>query len=131
MAFPQLAPSAYARDLTEAAATTLISYENLHRDQGESATAALLWAIDNGGMLTHEQALALLIDQAVNIHEGQRANLTAPEPISTINGVSTAPVGQDRAQSLTDSPLVVIADWLPTGSDEEDRILSLLSLEPF
>ncbi|PZU04578.1 MAG: hypothetical protein DI630_00185 [Gordonia sp. (in: high G+C Gram-positive bacteria)] len=127
MSLPQLAPSSYAQDLTEAAATTLISTENLHRDAGETATEALLWAIDNGGLFTFEQAVTLLVDQVVNIHEEQRVALGAPEATPpAIDMAATAA----RTDAHAGSVPVVIADWLPTGSDEEDRILSLLSLEP-
>lgn len=130
MVFQQLAPSSYARDLTEAAATTLVSCENVHREKGESATEALLWAIDNGGLFTFEQALNLLVDQAVNIHEDQRVDLTAADPTSYVNWLPTGADEEDRLRSLIDTGPVVLGDCLPIGADEEDRIFSLLSLGP-
>lgn len=102
MANQQLAPSRYARALTEAAATALVSHPG--DSATESATEAFSWAI--GDPFTFEQAMTLLVDQALKIHERQLA-----EPVD-----------------LPDPGPASLADWLPTGSDDEDRILSLLSL---
>ncbi len=124
MTFLQLAPSAYAQNLTEAAATTVISCENIHQDSGESATDALVWAIENGGLFTFEHALTLLVDQAVQIHEDQRADSVTTSPLSLF-GVGTAKPDRGRPEPA------VIGNWLPEGADEEDRILSLLALDQF
>lgn len=131
MAFQQLVSSTYARDLTEAAATTLVSCENVHRDKGESAMEALGWAIDNGGLFTFEQALTLLISQAVNIHEDQRTTPPVEDPAAVANWLPTGSDEEDRILSLFDVEPLSLANCLPTGSDEEDRILSLISSEPF
>lgn len=124
MTFLQLAPSTYAQDLTEAAATTVIACENIHRDRGESAAEALEWAIDNGGLFSFEHALTLVVDQAVNIHEDQRTSSVATSPLSLVETGTALP---DREPSASEP--VVYGNWMPVGADEEDRILSLLSLE--
>lgn len=124
MTFLHLAPSTYAQDLTEAAAATVVSCENIHREGDESATEALVWAIDNGGLLNFEHALTMVVDQAVNIHEDQRSGpaTTAPVALFEVNAV-------DRDRAAATSEPVVFGNWMPVGADEEDRILSLLSLE--
>lgn len=124
MTFLQLAPST-AQDLTEAAAATVISCENIHRERGESAADALEWAIDNGG-LSFEHALTLVVDRAVNIHEDQRSSPVATAPVSLFE---VGAADRNRERSATTSEPVVFGNWMPVGADEEDRILSLLSLE--
>ncbi|WP_137811208.1 hypothetical protein [Gordonia sp. GAMMA] len=130
MASPQLALSHYVHDLTEAAATRLISTENLHRENGESATEAFLWAINGGGLFSLEQALILLVDQALTVHEEQRSQSEAVDSIRRVADEPSLSGLLTNDLSATYSEDVLFADWLPTGSDEEDRILSLLSLEP-
>ncbi|MET3959785.1 hypothetical protein ABIE52_006720 [Rhodococcus sp. OAS809] len=130
MTFQKLVSSDYAKDLIEAAAVTVISCENIHRDKGESATDALAWAIDKGGLFTYEDALPLLVDQALNIHEDQRNSFPVGYPVSLVTTSFANPNYEDRMKSVTDSDPFTFAECLPTGSDEEDRVLSLLSLGP-
>lgn len=131
MASPELAPNHYVHDLTEAAATRLISSEDLHREDGESATDAFLWAINGGGLFNLEDALILLIDEALTLHEDQLAVETAALGATFDAGdrlEASDRLTNDHSPTYVDDE--VIADWLPTGSDEEDRILSLMSLGP-
>lgn len=131
MVFQQLVASNYAKDLTEAAATNLVSCESVHRDKGESAMAAIIDAIDNGGLFDFEQALTLLVGQAVNIHEDQRDHPPFEDPASLADWLPTGQDEEDRLLTLFDPEPRALADWLPTGQDEEDRILSLISAGPF
>lgn len=108
MVVQQLVASNYTKDRTETAATTHVSHESVRRDKRESGMAALVDTIDNDGLFDYEQTRTLHADRTVNVHTDLR----------------------DRDHPPFDDPASV-ADWLPTGQDEEDRILSLLSSEPF
>jgi hypothetical protein len=123
MTCQQLVSSDYARCLVEAAATTLVVEENIHRDNGESAIDALVWAIDNGGLFTYEQVLPVLVDQALRIH--QKSDIGR-----SIDRSLTRSGDQIQVQPPVAFDPFTFAECLPVGADEEDRILSLLCLTP-
>lgn len=103
----------YPNEIAQIASSALIERHRLHREEGEDPLTAVLWAVNQGGLLAIESVVVELIAEAISAHERLRTDPFAdvPTAVATVDDV-------------------VYADSLPTGSEEDERIESLLRSQP-